>query len=354
MHADGQYSPEALPLLVDEMPARGLDVLQGSRIASGTALSGGMPIYKYAANAVLNRIENHTLGSSMTDYHSGYLLYGRRALRALPFRAFPTASISISRSSPRARARGLRVGEAPVPTHYGDEVSHLNPITYGLRVLACSGTTAEVAMSPREVVRAGVDDRGSRRVSAAVRREVSLARRGDRMPATHAEVRTLNDGYDRRTSHVLVRRDRSPHARNPRLRRLPRQFHDRRSAARAAMRRPSAPATPRILFGARSSKETLTGDVKGTPLTDAERSHPLAFAPAVEFLQARTSRRRRRARGARVRSARRDVGARARPHRTAEHRRAFVHPTANGPGAVGQDRIRAVVQGARRSPRSGR
>jgi hypothetical protein len=27
------------------------------------------------------------------------------------------------------------VGEAPIPTHYGDEVSHLNPLTYGLRVL---------------------------------------------------------------------------------------------------------------------------------------------------------------------------------------------------------------------------
>ena len=34
-----------------------------------------------------------------------------------------------------ARARGLAVGEAPIPTHYGDEVSHLNPVTYGLRVL---------------------------------------------------------------------------------------------------------------------------------------------------------------------------------------------------------------------------
>ena len=34
-----------------------------------------------------------------------------------------------------ARARGLAVGEAAIPTHYGDEVSYLNPITYGLRVL---------------------------------------------------------------------------------------------------------------------------------------------------------------------------------------------------------------------------
>ena len=34
-----------------------------------------------------------------------------------------------------ARARGLAVGESPIPTHYGDEISHLNPLTYGLRVL---------------------------------------------------------------------------------------------------------------------------------------------------------------------------------------------------------------------------
>src|SRR3954447_17469732 len=84
VHADGQYSPEALSALTDALRGRRLDLVQGSRIASGTALSGGMPLYKYVANAVLNRIENRTLGLSMTDYHSGYLVYGARAL-ALPF-----------------------------------------------------------------------------------------------------------------------------------------------------------------------------------------------------------------------------------------------------------------------------
>ena len=40
VHADGQYSPEALGRLVRELEARGLDLLQGSRIAAGTALRG--------------------------------------------------------------------------------------------------------------------------------------------------------------------------------------------------------------------------------------------------------------------------------------------------------------------------
>jgi glycosyltransferase involved in cell wall biosynthesis len=135
VHADGQYSPEALPALVASLRARELDLLQGSRIAGGSALAGGMPRYKYIANALLNRIENHTLRLKLTDYHSGYLLYGRRALTQLPFRALSDSFDFDLECIASARSRGLRVGEAPIPTHYGDEVSHLQPIAYGLRVL---------------------------------------------------------------------------------------------------------------------------------------------------------------------------------------------------------------------------
>jgi glycosyltransferase involved in cell wall biosynthesis len=135
VHADGQYSPEALPALVAGLRGRGLDLLQGSRIASGTALSGGMPVYKYVANAVLNRIENLTLGLSMTDYHSGYLIYGRKVLERVPFARLSNSFDFDLEVIATARAHGLAVAEAPVPTHYGDEVSHLNPIAYGLAVL---------------------------------------------------------------------------------------------------------------------------------------------------------------------------------------------------------------------------
>ena len=135
VHADGQYSPEVLATLVAELRGRGLDLLQGSRIASGTALTGGMPLYKYAANAVLNVLENATLRLRMSDYHSGYLVYGPRALERI---AFPSLSDSFDfdlEVIASARAAGLTVGEAPIPTHYGDEISHLQPVKYGLRVL---------------------------------------------------------------------------------------------------------------------------------------------------------------------------------------------------------------------------
>jgi glycosyltransferase involved in cell wall biosynthesis len=134
VHADGQYSPEVLPRLAAALRERRLDLLQGSRILSGTARSGGMPLYKIVANALLNRLENRTLGLGMTDYHSGYLLYGPRALE-LPFQALSDSFDFDLEVIACARARGLSVGEEPIPTHYGDEVSHLDPIAYGLRVL---------------------------------------------------------------------------------------------------------------------------------------------------------------------------------------------------------------------------
>jgi len=134
VHADGQYSPERLPALVEELRQRDLDLLQGSRIAGGTALAGGMPLYKYVGNACLNQIENRVLGLGLTDYHSGYLLYGRRALR-VPFQKLSNSFDFDLEMIAMARAHGLCVGEAPIPTHYGDEVSHLSPLDYGLRVL---------------------------------------------------------------------------------------------------------------------------------------------------------------------------------------------------------------------------
>jgi glycosyltransferase involved in cell wall biosynthesis len=135
VHADGQYAPEALPDLLAALEQRGLDLLQGSRIASGTALSGGMPLYKFAANRALTGLENRVYGLRLSDYHSGYLVYGRRALAALPFEGFSDSFDFDLEVIASARAHGLNLGELPIPTHYGDEVSHLRSIPYGLRAL---------------------------------------------------------------------------------------------------------------------------------------------------------------------------------------------------------------------------
>ena len=135
VHADGQYSPEALGELLRALDDRGLDIVQGSRIAGGRALAGGMPLYKYAGNWALNKLERRVFALPLSDFHSGYLVYGKRALARIPFARLSDSFDFDMEAIAAARARGLAVGEGPIPTHYGDEISYLNPITYGLRVL---------------------------------------------------------------------------------------------------------------------------------------------------------------------------------------------------------------------------
>ena len=135
VHADGQYSPEVLEGLLRALDDRRLDLLQGSRIAGGGARAGGMPRYKVAGNWMLNKLERRVFALPLTDFHSGYLVYGARALAELPFARLSDSFDFDMEAIAAARARGLAVGEGPIPTHYGDEVSYLNPLTYGLRVL---------------------------------------------------------------------------------------------------------------------------------------------------------------------------------------------------------------------------
>ena len=137
LHADGQYAPEEIPRLLAALERRGLDLLQGSRLASGTAVSGGMPRYKLVAGLMLRVLENAVFGLHMTDYHSGYLVYGGGALARIPFERLSDSFDFDLEVIAACRAAGLAVGEEPVPTHYGDEESHLNPVCYGFRVLGC-------------------------------------------------------------------------------------------------------------------------------------------------------------------------------------------------------------------------
>ncbi|OGQ90847.1 MAG: hypothetical protein A2289_06555 [Deltaproteobacteria bacterium RIFOXYA12_FULL_58_15] len=133
VHADGQYAPEELSRLLFRL--KDFDLVQGSRVASGTALLGGMPLYKYIANRALTGLGNRVLGAGLSDYFSGYLVYGSRALREIHFASLSQSFDFDLEVIACARAQKLRVGEIPIPTHYGDEVSHLRPWKYGLAVL---------------------------------------------------------------------------------------------------------------------------------------------------------------------------------------------------------------------------
>jgi glycosyltransferase involved in cell wall biosynthesis len=136
LHSDGQYSPEKIPELLRPFDLGEADMVQGSRMLDGGARRGGMPLYKFIANKSLTAIENWAFGMKLAEYHSGYMLYSRRALEAIPMGRLSDSFDFDLEMIVMARVKGLRIREVAIPTIYADEVSHLKPVQYGLRVLS--------------------------------------------------------------------------------------------------------------------------------------------------------------------------------------------------------------------------
>jgi glycosyltransferase involved in cell wall biosynthesis len=135
LHSDGQYSPEKIPELLEPFDRDTADLVQGSRMLGGGALRGGMPFYKFVANKALTAIENRAFGMRLAEYHSGYMLYSRKALETIPFEKLSGSYDFDLEMIVLARVKGLRIAEIAIPTIYAGEKSHLRPIKYGLDVL---------------------------------------------------------------------------------------------------------------------------------------------------------------------------------------------------------------------------
>lgn len=136
LHSDGQYSPEKIPELLLPFDGDEADLVQGSRMLGGGALRGGMPMYKFISNKLLTAIENWAFGMKLAEYHSGYMLYSRKAMDVIPFEKLSGSFDFDLEMMVLARVRGLRIREVAIPTIYAGEKSHLHPIKYGLDVLS--------------------------------------------------------------------------------------------------------------------------------------------------------------------------------------------------------------------------
>jgi hypothetical protein len=106
----------------------------------------------------------------------------------------------------------------------------------------------------------------------------------EKVAAEHAQVRTLNDGYARTRSHVLVREVEVPTRAALDYAAYHANFMIADPPPDALPPEGQAPDTSRP-FGGLIDKATLTSDVNRTPLTDGERRRPVAFAPAVSYLE---------------------------------------------------------------------
>lgn len=138
LHADGQYAPEELPRLLSALRAAPEQALHfGSRL-SGRPREGGMPLYKLLANRALTALQNRVLGLRLTEYHSGYRLYRLAHLRHAGFERATDSFVFDNQIIFLLRLRGHEIGESPIPTFYGDEISHVPLLSTPLGILANS------------------------------------------------------------------------------------------------------------------------------------------------------------------------------------------------------------------------
>lgn len=135
LHSDGQYSPELLPKMVKPIEDGKADVVMGSRFSGGGALKGGMPLYKYLGNRILTTIENIAYGMNISEFHTGYMIYSRKALQKIKFNRLSDTFHFDGEMVMMSGKKKLRIAEIGIPTIYAEEESHLKPIKYGLNVL---------------------------------------------------------------------------------------------------------------------------------------------------------------------------------------------------------------------------
>ncbi|MGB3412320.1 MAG: bifunctional glycosyltransferase/class I SAM-dependent methyltransferase [Microthrixaceae bacterium] len=131
LHGDGQYAPEMLPDMVAPILEGRADAVFGSRMMDpGAARRGGMPLYKYVGNRILTTFENAVAGASLSEWHSGYRAYSVAALRQIPLEGNSDDFDFDTQIILQLIESGQRITEIPIPTYYGDEISHVNGLKY--------------------------------------------------------------------------------------------------------------------------------------------------------------------------------------------------------------------------------
>ncbi|MBL0158496.1 MAG: glycosyltransferase family 2 protein [Bryobacterales bacterium] len=138
VHPDYQYDPTLLPKIVKPLIDDSADIVFGSRLLASDPMAAGMPWWKYWANRFLTKLENVVFGLNLSEYHTGYRAYNRKALEAVNYQMNSDAFVFDQEIVAQFVVLGLRITEVPVPTRYFPQASSasvLQSVRYGLEIL---------------------------------------------------------------------------------------------------------------------------------------------------------------------------------------------------------------------------
>jgi glycosyltransferase involved in cell wall biosynthesis len=136
LHADGQYAPEFIPQIVKPLLENKADAVFGSRMLNKRdALKGGMPKYKWVGNQILTFLQNKLTNQNFSEWHSGYRAYTVEALLKLNLGKLSNGFRFDTQIILELLAAKHRITEIPIPTYYGDEISHVNGLEYAREII---------------------------------------------------------------------------------------------------------------------------------------------------------------------------------------------------------------------------
>lgn len=141
LHPDYQYDPARIPAMLERLQKGDCDVVLGSRMADGLAKAGGMPWWKRVGNRLLTTAQNLLLGTRLTEFHTGYRAFTRRALELSGFERFEDGFVFDAQMLVALTYRGAKVGEIACPARYLPEASSVgffSSVRYGLGCITVS------------------------------------------------------------------------------------------------------------------------------------------------------------------------------------------------------------------------
>ncbi len=122
VHGDGaQFNPAALDQALPFMKV-GVPFVVGSRfLEAGGARRNGMPWTRFLANRGLSMIAGAVLRLPLTEYHSGFRIYGRSFIETLPFGDNASGHLFSFQILAQAAYFRQEVAEIPVEADYHAE-----------------------------------------------------------------------------------------------------------------------------------------------------------------------------------------------------------------------------------------
>lgn len=147
VHPDYQYTPKLVEAMVSIIGNELYDVVLASRILGKGALKGGMPIYKYIANRFLTLTQNIIINQKLSEYHTGYRAFSRKALESINFNLNSDDFVFDNQMIAQLFYKGFECAEVTCPTKYFEEASSINFKRSSIYGLGCLKTALEYRCS---------------------------------------------------------------------------------------------------------------------------------------------------------------------------------------------------------------